>query len=60
MARVTFKDHFSQRSALYAAHRPLYPDALFDFVTGLAAEHHLALDCGTGTGQAAIGLAALR
>ncbi len=30
---------------------------MFDFVAGLAREHHAVLDCGTGNGQAAIGLA---
>jgi len=55
---VNFKDHFSQRAGLYAAYRPLYPDALFEFLAGLTTEHRLALDCGTGNGQAAIGLAA--
>jgi ubiquinone/menaquinone biosynthesis C-methylase UbiE len=54
---VNFKDHFSERAALYAAYRPLYPDALFDFVAGLTANHELALDCATGNGQAAVGLA---
>jgi SAM-dependent methyltransferase len=54
---VNFKDHFSQQAAAYAAYRPHYPDALFDFVAGLTIEHRLALDCGTGNGQAAIGLA---
>jgi len=55
---VNFQDHFSQRAALYATYRPLYPDALFEFVAGLTRAHRLALDCGTGNGQAAIGLAA--
>lgn len=54
---MTFKDHFSSRAALYATYRPHYPDALFDFVAGLTKEHRAALDCGTGNGQAAIGLA---
>ena len=54
---MNFKDHFSQRASLYAAYRPLYPDALFDFVAGLTRGHRLALDCGTGNGQAAVGLA---
>jgi SAM-dependent methyltransferase len=53
---VSFKDHFSERASLYAAYRPHYPDALFDFVARLTSEHKLALDCGTGNGQAAIGL----
>ena len=55
---MNFKDHFSERAAFYAAYRPLYPDALFDFVAGLTPDHELALDCATGNGQAAIGLAA--
>ena len=54
---MTFKDHFSSRAALYATYRPHYPDALFDFIAGLTKEHRAALDCGTGNGQAAIGLA---
>lgn len=55
---MTFKDHFSGRATLYAAYRPRYPDSLFEFLTGLTREHHTALDCGTGNGQAAIGLVA--
>jgi len=54
---VTFKDHFSERASLYAAYRPVYPAALFEFVARLTPGHKLALDCGTGNGQAAIGLA---
>jgi SAM-dependent methyltransferase len=53
---VTFKDHFSERATLYAAYRPHYPDSLFEFLAGLTRQHHTALDCGTGNGQAAIGL----
>ena len=53
---MSFKDHFSQQAAAYATYRPHYPDALFDFVAGLTSERRLALDCGTGNGQAAIGL----
>ena len=55
---MSFKDHFSQRASAYAAYRPLYPDALFEFLARLTRERKLALDCGTGNGQAAIGLAA--
>jgi len=54
---VNFTDHFSKRAALYAAYRPHYPTALFDFVAALTPHHHVALDCGTGNGQAAVGLA---
>jgi SAM-dependent methyltransferase len=55
---VSFKDHFSQRAALYATYRPHYPNSLFEFLAGLPSGHRLALDCGTGNGQAALGLAA--
>jgi SAM-dependent methyltransferase len=53
---VEFKDHFSTRARLYAAYRPLYPPALFEFVSGLTRSHRVAVDCGTGSGQAAVGL----
>lgn len=54
---MSFKDHFSDRAALYAAFRPVYPDALIDSIAQLPARRRLALDCGTGSGQAAVGLA---
>jgi len=53
-----FKDHFSSVSSGYAAHRPTYPEELFSHLAGLTCTHDLALDCATGNGQAAIGLAA--
>ena len=53
---MAFKDHFSARATLYAAYRPHYPDSLFRFVAGLTSGHHTVLDCGTGNGQAAVGL----
>jgi SAM-dependent methyltransferase len=53
----TFKDHFSSASDRYAAYRPDYPAALFAWLAGLCAEHGLAWDCATGSGQAALGLA---
>jgi len=56
-AAVTFADHFSAISAGYAAHRPHYPDDLFDFLAGVAPARDAAWDAGTGTGQAAVGLA---
>ena len=46
-----FKDHFSTRSAEYAAYRPTYPRALVDFLADAAPDTELALDCGCGTGQ---------
>lgn len=56
MTQLTFKDHFSSLAAMYAAHRPAYPDALFSDVVSLVRNRRLAWDCGTGNGQAAIGL----
>jgi SAM-dependent methyltransferase len=53
---LRFKDHFSARAANYSAYRPHYPENLFEYVAGLSREHHAVLDCGTGNGQAAIGL----
>ncbi|HEV8381019.1 MAG TPA: class I SAM-dependent methyltransferase [Gemmatimonadales bacterium] len=54
---MSFADHFSGVSAAYAAFRPRYPDTLFDFLAGVVPAHTVAWDAGTGTGQAAIGLA---
>jgi SAM-dependent methyltransferase len=54
---VTFADHFSNVSAAYAAFRPRYPDALFDFLAREAPALNAAWDAGTGSGQAAVGLA---
>lgn len=51
-------DYFSPRAAGYAAFRPTYPPALFDFVAALAPSHRCAWDCATGSGQAAVALAA--
>lgn len=54
---MSFPDHFSGVSAAYAAFRPGYPDALFDFLAAAAPARDAAWDCGTGSGQAAVGLA---
>jgi len=54
---VAFQDYFSGRSAEYARHRPAYPAALFEFLAGSALSRKLAWDAGTGSGQAATGLA---
>lgn len=51
-------DHFSGVAAAYAEFRPRYPDALFSFLAALAPGRDLAWDCATGSGQAAVGLAA--
>ena len=54
---VSFKDHFSGHAADYARHRPQYPPALFACLARLAPGRALAWDAGTGSGQAALGLA---
>jgi len=51
-----FKDHFSQFAKTYAKGRLNYPPELFGYISSLTEEHELAWDCGTGNGQAAIGL----
>jgi len=53
-----FQDHFSARAELYARARPTYPAALFADLAALAPARRAAWDCGTGNGQAAVGLAA--
>lgn len=52
-----FEDHFSKQSQQYAQYRPQYPDELYAYLASIAPGHSLAWDCGTGNGQAAIGLA---
>ena len=54
---MRFKDHFSQRAADYATFRPHYPKSLFTYLATLCSQHELALDCGTGNGQAAVEIA---
>jgi SAM-dependent methyltransferase len=50
---IGFLDLFSQQASTYAAARPSYPDALFQFIVPLAPRRLLAWDCATGNGQAA-------
>ena len=52
-----FEDHFSKHAGQYAQYRPKYPDEIYAYLASLAPGHFLAWDCGTGNGQAAIGLA---
>lgn len=54
---MNFKDHFSGHAGHYALYRPDYPPALFEFLVQRVKQHELAWDCGTGSGQAALGLA---
>jgi SAM-dependent methyltransferase len=51
------KDYFSKQSAEYAKHRPTYPEELFSYLASLTSNRECALDCATGNGQAALGLA---
>jgi SAM-dependent methyltransferase len=48
---------FGDNADDYRAFRPHYPDALFAFLAAVAKEKRLAWDCGSGSGQAAVGLA---
>ena len=54
---MSFKDHFSKQAADYAIFRPDYPQELFTYLGSIAPSRQLAWDCGTGNGQAAVGLA---
>lgn len=54
---MAFADHFSAQAAEYARARPGYPPALFEALAALAPGRGLAWDAGTGSGQAAVGLA---
>src|SRR5256885_7063174 len=56
-ADTSFKDHFSKQAADYAKFRPRYPQKLFEYLGSIAPNRGLAWDCGTGNGQAAVGLA---
>jgi ubiquinone/menaquinone biosynthesis C-methylase UbiE len=54
---MTFKDHFSGHAGAYAAARPTYPPALFDWIASVCEGRWLAWDVGCGNGQAALALA---
>ncbi|HEU4588963.1 MAG TPA: class I SAM-dependent methyltransferase [Gemmatimonadales bacterium] len=53
----SFTDHFAPVAGAYAAHRPRYDEALFDWLATLAPRRTLAWDCGAGSGQATLPLA---
>ncbi len=55
---MRFPDHFSGHASDYARYRPDYPDSLFDYLAAAAPARSLAWDCATGSGQAALPLAA--
>jgi SAM-dependent methyltransferase len=50
-------DHFSRQATRYRESRPGYPAALYDFLANAVAHPETALDCATGSGQAAADLA---
>ena len=54
---MSFKDLFSERPDAYARYRPTYPAAVFEWVAAHAPGGKLAIDVGTGNGQAAVALA---
>lgn len=54
----TFRDHFACAAPDYARFRPRYPAGLFAWLAAAAPTMHRAWDCGTGSGQAAVALAA--
>jgi SAM-dependent methyltransferase len=56
---MSFKDHFSAQAEDYAKFRPSYPRELFTYLASIAPSRQLAWDCGTGNGQAAVGLASV-
>jgi len=58
VAANAFKDHFSVAAHEYDRFRPGYPAALIEFLADAAPGRGFAWDCATGTGQAAVGLAA--
>jgi ubiquinone/menaquinone biosynthesis C-methylase UbiE len=58
-ADTSFKDHFSKQAAVYSKFRPRYPQKLFEYLGSIAPSRQLAWDCGTGNGQAAVGLASV-
>lgn len=51
-------DHFSRVAVAYASFRPHYPDELFTTLAQLSPARRRVWDCASGSGQAAIGLAA--
>jgi SAM-dependent methyltransferase len=54
---MAFNDHFSAHAATYREARPLYPDALFDWLAAAVSHGDLAWDAGCGNGQASVALA---
>ncbi len=53
-----FSDHFAPVAGQYADFRPCYPAGLFAWLASQCPAHALAWDCGAGSGQASVALAA--
>lgn len=51
------KDNFSTQANEYVKFRPVYPDALYDWLLTMVSHKDAAWDCGTGNGQVAFALA---
>ena len=51
------KDLFSIQADAYKKFRPVYPQALYDYILSFVKERNCALDVATGNGQAAAVLA---
>lgn len=47
---------FGLDAGAYRTFRPIYPDALYEWLAGLCRQRKAALDCATGNGQAALSL----
>jgi len=58
MSGKPFSDHFSDVARSYAAFRPRYPQALFDWLATLPARRGAVWDCAAGSGQATVDVAA--
>jgi SAM-dependent methyltransferase len=58
MAQGAQSLYFGQDAEGYRAFRPQYPAPLYEWLAQAAPSRALAWDCGTGSGQAALGLAA--
>lgn len=59
MSGAGFADHFSSVASRYAAARPSYPPALFEWIAALAPARDRAWEAGCGSGQATQGLASV-
>jgi SAM-dependent methyltransferase len=54
---MNFKDHFSGHAGAYHEARPVYPEALYDWLATQVRARDLAWDAGCGNGQASVALA---